>query len=100
MLEKVNTENRTLKKIQRRTERGLNDAKRAHGDLPTIIRRYTEEIRVQKEKLRRYKSKFEAQERAMRAKDERLNKYMDRCEKLMTILKVRPEFAFCVLCVC
>ena len=86
---KLVDENRTLVRMQKRTERGLVEVRQQSGDLPKIMRRFSEEIRVLKESNKKYKDQAAKIERVARLKDERLNKYMDRCDKLMTILKAK-----------
>ncbi|KAL7754081.1 hypothetical protein RI367_000060 [Sorochytrium milnesiophthora] len=80
-------ENKTLKLMAKRQEKAIKELDKEQGDLPTILEKMSEEIRVTKTQAKKYLEKINAYEKSLRDLHEELTQARTKCDRLERISK-------------
>jgi DNA repair ATPase RecN len=86
----VQEENDSLMKVQREQEKALQ-ALNKEGDYDKKIQELNEELRKQKEQLRKLQARYREEEKQMKVQHETLVGLEERCRKMVTLIKEKKK---------
>lgn len=90
ILKGVQDENEALLKVQREQEKALQ-ALNKEGDYDKKIGELNEELRKQKEQLRKLQFRYREEEKNMKHQHEQLVMLEERCRKMVTLIKEKKK---------
>lgn len=86
-LKELSSENKLLKRTQRRQSIALKRYEGHEGELPTLIRSHEEEVRALKEQLRKVNEKYRVTDRRLRDKSSELERTRMQLQRLQALVR-------------